>query len=246
MGSTFTRPGNSGVSLAHYVILCKRGDRVKSFTVSSTDQNLEIEMQAVHAQVMTFGARDRILAAARKVFLDGPPELATMDALAQEAGMSKKTIYREFKSQFELLAALACENVELADAPPPTARSDIELELFGLLSGLVTQMMAPRSLALMRLIMSEVRRYPELMLQPRPKGSPHELIARWLSSPVVRARYAIEDPDDAAGMLLGMVLQDTAFKLLLTGVETVPQHVLEQRTRRAVAIFLRGVRKDVA
>jgi AcrR family transcriptional regulator len=203
-------------------------------------------MQAAHTRYSSpsTSPRDRILAAARRVFLDGPPELATMDALAQEAGMSKKTIYREFKSQFELLAALACENVELADAPPPTARSDIELELYGLLSRLVAQMLAPRSLALLRLIMSEVRRYPELMLQPRPKGAPQELIARWLNTPAVRARYVIEDAEDAAGMLLGMVLQDTAFKLLVTGVETVPPHVLEQRTRRAVAIFLRGVRRD--
>jgi AcrR family transcriptional regulator len=202
-------------------------------------------MQAVQAQAAPPGARDRILAAARKVFLDGPPELATMDALAQEAGMSKKTIYREFKSQFDLLATLACENVELAHAPPPSARSDIELELYNLLCGLVGQMMAPRSMALLRLIISEVRRYPELVLQPRPKGSPPELIARWLDSPVVRARYAIGDADEAAGMLLGMVLQDTAFKALLAGVEAFPRHVIEQRARQAVAIFLRGVRKDV-
>ncbi|OYW24495.1 MAG: hypothetical protein B7Z44_20425, partial [Caulobacter sp. 12-67-6] len=63
-------------------------------------------MQAIEEPVPHDSPRERILAAARKIFLDGPPEQATMDAVAHQAGMSKKTIYREFKSQVELLAAL--------------------------------------------------------------------------------------------------------------------------------------------
>lgn len=200
--------------------------------------------QIVEVQADTASTRERILAAARKIFLDGPPELATMDALAQEAGMSKKTIYREFKSQFDLLAVLACETVQLSEPqPPPTARSDIELELYMLVSRIVVQITAPRSMALARLLLSEVRRYPELAQQPRPPGAPREVIANWLNSPSVRSRYAIGDADEAAAMLLGMVLQDTAFKALLPGMPPVPQHVLEERARRAVSIFLKGVAK---
>lgn len=201
-------------------------------------------MQALQAQAAPAPTRDRILSAARKVFLDGPPELATMDALAQEAGMSKKTIYREFKSQFELLSALACEAVQLTEPAPPSARSDIELELYGMMTRLVSQITTPRAVALARLLVTEVRRYPELMLQPRPKGAPREIIANWLDSPAVRAQYQIEDADESAAMLLGMVLQDSAFKLLLPGMPPTPEHVMDQRVRRAVSVFLRGVRKD--
>jgi AcrR family transcriptional regulator len=191
--------------------------------------------------------RERILAAARKVFLDGPPEAATMDALAQEAGMSKKTIYREFKSQFELLAALAKEAAgEWTDVPPPTAKDDIEVELYGLIVRLVSLITAPRSMALFRLIISEVRRYPELMQRPKQSNQfPRQVIANWLASPVVRAKYTIDDPDDAAAMLMGMTMQDAGLKLLLSS-ETgpaMPLHLIEQRARRAVAIYLRGVRK---
>jgi FADH2 O2-dependent halogenase len=53
-------------------------------------------------------------------------------------------------------------------------------------------------MALARLLMSEVRRYPELINASKPKGFPRELLANWLDSPVVRARFAIEDADDAA------------------------------------------------
>ena len=207
-------------------------------------------MQVAHDQpAATASPRDRILAAARKIFLDGPPEHATMDAVAQEAGMSKKTIYREFKSQLELLGALLSENVaDMGDFPAPTSRDDIELELYGLVMRIVEHMTSPRSVALFRLIVSEVRRYPELMQHEqqhgRPKGLPRQVIAGWLSSPVVRTKYQIEDGEEAAAMLLGMVTQDAAFKMMLSNGQTPMQpHLLEQRARKAVAIFLRGVRK---
>src|SRR5215470_19838843 len=91
-------------------------------------------MQAVQQQEEVSSPRERILAAARKIFLDGPPEHATMDAVAQQAGMSKKTIYREFKSQLELLGALLAENVaDMGAFPPPKPSDDIELELYGML-----------------------------------------------------------------------------------------------------------------
>jgi AcrR family transcriptional regulator len=189
--------------------------------------------------------RERILAAARKIFLDGPPEHATMDAVAQQAGMSKKTIYREFKSQLELLAALLAENiVDMGQFPPPRPGADIELELYGMLVRMVSHFTSPRSMSLARLLVSEVRRYPELLNASKPKGFPREVLSEWLGSPAVRAKYQIEDPEDAAAMLLGMVMQDSGFRLLMVPTATMPQHLIESRARRAVSIFLRGVRKD--
>ena len=201
-------------------------------------------MQVVEEVVPVDSPRERILAAARKIFLDGPPEQATMDAVAHQAGMSKKTIYREFKSQVELLAALLLENVaDMGAFPAPTPNDDIELELYGMLVRMVTHFTSPRSMALARLIISEVRRYPELMNASKPKGFPREILADWLASPVVRAKYQIDDPDDASAMLFGMVMQDSGFKLLVTNNEVLPQHLIETRARRAVSIFLRGVRR---
>ena len=158
--------------------------------------------------------------------------------------MSKKTIYREFKSQVELLAALLLENVaDMGAFPPPQPSDDIELELYGMLVRMVTHFTSPRSMALARLIVSEVRRYPELMSASKPKGFPRELLANWLASPVVRAKYQIDDPDDAAAMLFGMVMQDSGFRLMVDSNATMPAHQIETRARRAVAIFLKGVRK---
>ena len=92
-------------------------------------------------------------------------------------------------------------------------------------------------------MMSEVRRYPELINASKPKGFPRELLANWLDSSVVRARFAIEDADDAAAMLFGMVMQDSGFRLMVDSDATLPMHVIEVRARRAVSIFLRGLKK---
>jgi TetR/AcrR family transcriptional regulator, mexJK operon transcriptional repressor len=201
-------------------------------------------MQVVPESAVSVSPRERILAAARKIFLDGLPEHATMDAVAQQAGMSKKTIYREFKSQVELLGALLMENVaDMGEFPGPKPGDDIEIELYGMLVRMVGHFTSPRSMALFRLIVSEVRRYPELMSATKPKGFPRELLADWLASPIVREKYTIEDPDDAAAMLFGMVMQDSGFKLMVVSTSVMPQHVIEARARRAVQIFLRGVRK---
>jgi AcrR family transcriptional regulator len=201
-------------------------------------------MQAPMETGETVSPRERILSAARKIFLDGQPEHATMDAVAQEAGMSKKTIYREFKSQVELLGALLVENVaDMGAFPPPQPGDDIELELYGVLIRMVTHFTSPRSMALARLMLSEVRRYPELMTATKPKGFPRELLANWLAAPAVRARFTIEDPDDAAAMLFGMVMQDSGFRLIVDSNATMPPHQIETRARRAVQVFLRGVRK---
>jgi len=201
-------------------------------------------MQVVQETSEATSPRERILAAARKIFLDGPPEHATMDAVAQQAGMSKKTIYREFKSQLELLGALLAENVaDMGDFPLPKPADDIELELYGMLVRMVTHFTSPRSMALARLLISEVRRYPELLNANKPRGFPRELLANWLGSPVVRSKYQIEDPEDAAAMLLGMVMQDSGFRLMMVSTATMPPHLIETRARRAVSIFLRGVRK---
>jgi AcrR family transcriptional regulator len=201
-------------------------------------------MQSPQEAAEILPARERILAAARKIFLDGMPEHATMDAVAQQAGMSKKTIYREFKSQVELLGALLIENVaDMGRFPPPEAGDDIEVELYGVLVRMVSHFTNPRSMSLMRLIVSEIRRYPELMNASKPKGFPREILANWLSAPAVRAQYAIEGPDEASAMLFGMVMQDSGFRLMIDSNATMPLHQIETRARRAVAIFLKGVRK---
>ncbi len=189
--------------------------------------------------------RDRILSAARRIFLDGAPESATMDAVAQTAGMSKKTIYREFKSQLELMVALLSENrSDFGNVPQPDPDTPLEDQLTDLIVRVMSFVMAPRSMALIRLIVSEVRRYPELLKEHKQRGLPVEIVSDWFRHDIVRERYKFDDPDDVAAMLVGMIAQDAAFKLIFLPTETLPPQELERRARTGVGIFLRGLEKS--
>lgn len=76
--------------------------------------------------------RERLLAAARELFYVDGITLTGVDALAARAGVSKRTLYREFGSKDELVRAylerfgepggLPPEDVLLDDALPPAER----------------------------------------------------------------------------------------------------------------------------
>lgn len=188
--------------------------------------------------------RDRILSAAKRIFLEGAPETATMDAVAQSAGMSKKTIYREFKSQLELMITLMKETrTDFGQIPPPDPNEPLDEQLTRLIVRVVSYVMAPNSMALIRLIVSEIRRYPELLNEHRERGLPVEVVADWFRHDIVKAAYNFDDPEDAAAMVVGMVVQDAPFKLIFLPTETLPDEELERRARIGVSIFLRGISK---
>lgn len=199
-----------------------------------------IEAEQANPPALT-SQRERIIAAARQVFLDGPPEQATMDAVAQRAGMSKKTIYREFKSQFELLAALLNESAaDLGAAPDVAADADAEQELYKLVVRIVSHMTSARSMALVRLIISEIRRYPELIRHSKPKNAPQELVVAFLASPAIQARYVVDDPQETAAMLMAMVMHDMGFRLMISD-GAMPTDLVERRAKRAVSTLLNGI-----
>src|SRR5258707_9095139 len=60
-------------------------------------------------------ARERIVSAARRHFLAHGFRGVTMDDLAAELGMSKKTLYAHFASKRELLAAVIDSKLRAAD-----------------------------------------------------------------------------------------------------------------------------------
>ncbi|MBI1338942.1 TetR family transcriptional regulator [bacterium] len=189
----------------------------------------------------TAGLRTRIMAAARDVFLLGPPERATMDSVAQAAGMSKKTIYRVFSSQFELLRALIEEGV--ADNPPvraPATQSDLEPELADILGRILKLVADPGSNALLRLIFIELRRYPHLIQHAPQRSRGHEYVASWLTATRDAGHIEFDDVDEAATMLLGMTLQDLPMKMMLGMDSDLDAETLSRRCREAARVFLVG------
>ena len=80
--------------------------------------------------------RDRILAAAARIFAQNGLTGATTRAIASEAGVNEVTIFRHFKSKERLLAAVVGQNFGTPSLPvaivPPAATADLRGDLIAL------------------------------------------------------------------------------------------------------------------
>jgi AcrR family transcriptional regulator len=109
---------------------------------------------------------EKILDAARRVFLEIGFTAATVDAIAAAAGVSKATIYTRFDSKQALFAAViqkecrySTGRIALAEDAP--AR-DLESALKHIAETLLDVITDPDKLAILRLVIAEIPRFPEL------------------------------------------------------------------------------------
>lgn len=110
--------------------------------------------------------RGRILDAASSLFLEQGYASTSVEAIAARAGVSKRTLYHRYADKAELIRAVV---VRLIDDETPAPR-DLPMEdgdavtvLRRLGSRLLEAALAPRILALHRLIVAESHRFPELL-----------------------------------------------------------------------------------
>ena len=115
--------------------------------------------------------RDRVRLAAQELFLARGFAGASTDAIAKEAGVSKETLYNHFSNKEDLLADClshliaelsANEGAAAGSSPPIESRDDLRTALLRLANRLIRDLMQPDYLALVRVIINETPRLPQL------------------------------------------------------------------------------------
>jgi TetR/AcrR family transcriptional regulator, mexJK operon transcriptional repressor len=115
--------------------------------------------------------RDQILAGARLVFLRDGFAAASTDAIAAEAGVSKRTLYAYYPSKealfVDVLRRLTIDNpqtraLESIEGMTPENREELRRDLLELAWKIVTTMMRPDYLALLRTTIADSHRFPQL------------------------------------------------------------------------------------
>lgn len=187
-----------------------------------------------------------ILAVAMDVFLERGYHAASMDAIAARAGVSKITVYAHFSSKQALFSAIIAElagrltgafrRMTLAGLPPEQALRQMARAYLDLA-------LAPRSLALHRLVVAEAARQPQLgrlIHRHGPVAIAATLAAYLQTQPSLR----IADPHLAAQQFLGMVLAQNQLSLLLAGRPAAKSKAaLNAAVDHAVELFLNGCQK---
>lgn len=209
---------------------------------SETARETERRKRGRPVSVPSDERREMIIEAAESIFLEVGFAAANMDDIARRAGMSKRTVYELFGNK----QALFDELLDLRRAGLPTSLDDTDApdeELIDYLTKLTQHIMAPKQIALQRVVFAEHMRDPErsqnLFNEAEKRG--RGILSRWMARQIAGGRIAVADPDQAADMMFGMTVGTIHFKKLLLGREEhLSADEIRQRIARAVAIFLKG------
>jgi AcrR family transcriptional regulator len=191
--------------------------------------------------------RRRVLIdAAEVVFVRSGYHTATMDDVAHQAGMSKKTVYQIFPAKAALFEALVGERLAVMAQPLVDDSCDPIVAITDFMTVVATTLLSPGLLAITRLMITDTPRSPEITDTLKRQLS-FNALERFLCNQQACGRITIDDPQEVAGMFFGTVMGDLTIKLLLN-LETPPTpERIRNRVERATQIFFRGIRaKGVA
>jgi TetR/AcrR family transcriptional repressor of mexJK operon len=193
--------------------------------------------------------RDAILEAAARVFLAQGYSAVTMDALAEAVPVSKPTLYNYFPGKPALFAAVVtsvCKRmaaaIELAARDNGDLRHDLEL----IARAFVDNAYAPESIALYRVLIAEVKHFPELGKLTYESGVIPMLndVSAYLRSVGKGADVRFPRAEESARLLISMLSGDEFHRCLLDLMPTLSARERGALVRRVVDQFLRAHRAD--
>ncbi|HEX2913318.1 MAG TPA: TetR/AcrR family transcriptional regulator [Chloroflexia bacterium] len=173
--------------------------------------------------------REQIRTAARQLFLQHGFQGTSTDAIMAAAGIaSKETLYRYFPTKEELFVSVARDLTverpplqELISRPPtPQNPEELRKSIQAVVQAILSNMLQPDYLAVMRIIIAELPRFPrlgELYQQAVPARAIEyltALIRNGQASGIVDKR---KEPEMIGRMLLGTLLTYGIFDGLLQG-----------------------------
>lgn len=190
--------------------------------------------------------QDELLDTALDHFLAKGFELATIEAIAQAVGMTKRTVYAKFTDKEALFRAAVNRAVERYWVSPErisaTDCGDIEQTLIAIARLRIDEVRTANGLRLQRIIATESYRFPDLYLLAYERGALPVIrfLAGLLARETAAGRLAVAEPEKAATLFMSMVVSAPA-RVIIAGAD-LPEAEIDERLRFAVDLFLNGAR----
>lgn len=186
-----------------------------------------------------------LLDAAEPLFLAQGYGATTVEQVAQNVGATKRTIYAKFGDKAGLFAAVTRRLVDrhrgwLAEAAAGDS-IDERLSNFGL--RLLAEAGEADVLALYRVMMGEVHRFPELarLVAELASTGARRGLAALLRREAAAGTLSVPDAEVAAEFLVGMILH-ARLRGAMLGQRTAAEADAKRWVQAAVALFLDGCR----
>ncbi|MDN5862221.1 MAG: TetR/AcrR family transcriptional regulator [Salinisphaera sp.] len=185
----------------------------------------------------------RILSAAQGSFASHGYSTASMDAIADKAGVSKATVYAHFDSKerlFEAVVIRECEDfLQRLEIPADVEQMPLRPALQRIAANFLELILTTRALSIYRIAIAESRRFPRLGSIFYESG-PNLMLAsltRYLDSARHKGMTPTANTRLAAYQFLGMLRGDLHLRAML-GLEQPPRESIELVAEQAVDTFL--------
>ncbi len=191
--------------------------------------------------------RREVLDAAEILFLEQGFGAVSMDAIAKQGGVSKKTIYSLFDTKEELFGMMMRDHIDARHAPEGPSDVDTAAAFESAVAAYLTQLgeaiLGPVAVGLFRLSVSEAPRFPALAEAFYREGAWRHIanLSTWLKRHEERGLIAIEDPVAMANMLTSFTILEP-LRAVALGVRELPTaEEIAARAKMQARILTRGV-----
>lgn len=196
-------------------------------------------------------SRALIMEAAARVFLQRGYPGTSVDDIAAEAGVSKRTVYNVFDDKEQLFRAIldqaitTAERYSLAFGEAAAEADDVEAALTALARELAASVLSGRVVPLRRLLIGEASRFPEFAAEyyERAPGRVMAAVANALRGFGDRGLLRIDDPvlaaEHFAFLAIGPSLDRALFDLE-SDTDAATATRAAERAERGAAAFLRA------
>jgi TetR/AcrR family transcriptional regulator, mexJK operon transcriptional repressor len=193
----------------------------------------------------TTAKAESILAAAKEMFLESGFGAVSMDAIARAAGVSKATVYAHFSGKEELFGAVIgreCERYLAGFSAGELDPGKVRASLTTLGRRFLELLLSPDAIALHRLIIGEVSRFPalgDIFWRAGPERN-HAQIEAFLAAASAAGSLDIADPRLAAEQFTGLVRGERQLRHLLRLENQADRSQIGGIVSAAVDTFLRA------
>lgn len=187
---------------------------------------------------------DHLLDIAAAIFLEQGYEGASTTEIAKRANASKQTFYTRFASKEKLFLAVIDHRTSKLPAQFELLFEKtlpIRQVLLETARALLTAILSPEHIALLRIVYMEAPHLPEaakLLLERGPdRGT--DALAQYLNAQTRLRTVKVENPLVAARHFVGLVVGDLVHRELLGFTQARPKKALQSRIETSVDAFLK-------
>jgi TetR/AcrR family transcriptional repressor of mexJK operon len=186
-----------------------------------------------------------ILAAAKRSFLAAGFGAVSMDTIAREAGVSKATVYAHFAGKEELFGAVIgreCERYFARFSAGELDPRDVHASLTVLGRRFLELLLSPDAIALYRIILAEVTRFPglgEVFWRAGPERQRVQIEA-FFRSATASGTLALSDTRLAAEQFVSLVRGEIHLRHLLRLEADADQRRITAAVEGVVATFMQA------